>query len=555
MIKMDAQEIKDIIRHSMEVEQTYNVLHQYYQKYREAYFMEPPAKPKNSEVDAADWKITPSPSARNEVQGVTRLLNTSEIGITMREGDVSSPASDRIERGLKKIMEVSGEGRRARLLSDATLSASLFGPVILTADFYADRLAAKNLPDYTRRHLEKQAYKVPAKIKVLNPEECSMEQEDGITTLHQHKYKVRGSTIKTRWGGIEGKPIKDNMEYTVRDIYTPEYRVIEVEGYGTVLAMAHGLNCIPVGVGYSGGSELFFKREEQVNPLLFGKMRAELWERETAAYTAIFTSMSKRGLLGPLFHIEGNPEQIHIQHKGGARFITTDGGGAAKMIDDKVIDPVVFEVLGLLDNLSGQSTIFKQTLGENIKTSTFSALAMLSSSGKLPLVDPERALQQAFSEIFDYILYRIKADGIENPVISPSDIPEHYEVEVTFKPKLPQDDLRNAQVAAQIQGLVSEEWIQQNLLQIGDSAAMRKEIFKERAYAAMQQALLQDPNFLQSMIAQVTGAPPPQATPPEIQPETPPGMEDVPPFEGGEGGFMPTPQQGPMIPPQERGIA
>ena len=125
---------------------------------------------------------------------------------------------------------------------------------------------------------------------------------------------------------------------------------------------------------------------------------------------------------------------------------------------------MVFDVLKLIDDLNGQSTIYRQTLGENINAGTFSGLAMLSSSGKLPLVDSTRALEQAFSEIFDVILYRIKEGGIDHPVLKAADIPENYELKVTFKPDLPQDELRNSQIATQLKGLVSSEWIQSNTL-------------------------------------------------------------------------------------------
>lgn len=552
-VRLEQSQITEIIASGKEVEETFNELRTNYLRYKEAYFMVPPNKPKNADVDANDWAITPSPSARNEVQGVKRLVDTSEMHVEVVEGTQSSKNSDKIERGLKRIVEVSGEGKKARLLSDAALAASLYGPVIVFANFYDDKIAAsKNAKPYIIQHLEKQKIKSPASIEVLNAEECSFQNVDGMIVLFQRKYKLRGNQLKVRYGWIEGKPIKDNMEYVVRDIYTPEHRVIDVEGYGTVMAMETKLGCIPVGIGYAGGSELFYKPEEQINPFLFAKTKASLYERETSALTAIFTNMKMRGLLGPLFYIEGDTRKIDIQHKGGARFITTEGGGKASLIDDKIVDPMAFEILKLIDELNGQSTIYRQTLGENINAGTFSGLAMLSSAGKLPLVDTTRALEQAFSEIFDHILYRIKTDGMDHPVLKASDIPEQYELKVTFKPDLPQDELRNAQIASTLQGLVSDEWNHTNILGISDSGAMRKQIFKEQIYKALM-AKVADPAspILDSIVAQIFPQPPAQNAPTPAGGAVRPTPTD-PTMMQGQPNMEAMPQTDPMIPPQER---
>ena len=87
-----------------------------------------------------------------------------------------------------------------------------------------------------------------------------------MCVLFQRKYKLKGSQVEVRFGKLEGKAINRNNDYIVRDIFTPEYRVIEVEGYGTVMAMEHKIGCIPVGIGYSGGSELFYKPRSRSIP-------------------------------------------------------------------------------------------------------------------------------------------------------------------------------------------------------------------------------------------------------------------------------------------------
>lgn len=555
-IKLEGKEIKEILDRGKTVEQQFSILRMNFEQYRRAYMMDWQEKPKNSEIDRNDWKITPSPSARNEVIGQKRLLDTSELHVEVQEGEQTSRNNDKIERGLKRIVESSGDGRRARVISDATLAASLYGPVILTADFYKDILTAGGLPEWKKRHVEKQERKAPAVVHVLNAEECSFELDDGLILTFHRKYKLRGMQVKSRWGELPSKPLKDNQEYIVLDIYTPENRVIEVEGYGTVMAAPHGLNCLPIGIGFSGGTELFYKPEETINSFLYGKTKAQLWEWETSLLTAIRTNMNMRGLLGPMFHVEGTDE-ISITHAGGARIMRSDG--KATPIDDAIIDPVVFRIMEQINQMNGETTIFGQTLGKNINQDTFSGLAMLSSAGKLPLIDPQRGMEQAFGNIFDYILYRIKEDGLDHPVLSASDVPDQYELKVEFKPDLPQDTLRNATIASQLGGLVSQEWTHTNLLGISDSNAMKKQIAKETIRDAALQALVQDQNFMQTILSQVMpkpaggGAPSGAPVPPE-------GMEEMPTERPGQMPNMPgqpdmmeaMPQTDAMIPQAER---
>jgi hypothetical protein len=270
----------------------------------------------------------------------------------------------------------------------------------------------------------------------------------------------------------------------------------------------------------------------------------DLDKRENSVLTAIFTQLHRRGMLGEMYWIDPTdaPETIKIDYQDGVFF--AKGKVSAK--SDRIIDPVVFEIKGLLDELSGQSTIYKQTLGENIGSQTFSGLAMLSSAGKLPLVSPERALSAAFRDIFEHVLYRIKNEGIENEQIQAADIPDDVNITVTFSPKLPQDQLRNAQVAGQIGNKVSTEWIHSNLLQINDTPAMEKQIMKEQMKAAIFGAIVQDPNTMQKIIQSIVGAPPQQQGQPG---QPPPDMQGQDPNMQGQ----PSPEQMAMMMQQQQG--
>lgn len=539
-IQIPQQELTDIVNRAKRLESTFNKRGDLFKRYREMYFMDNIEKPSSGQIDRHDWKLTASPSARNEVIGMKRLLDTSDMHVKVLENGNASKKSDMIERGLKKILDVSGEGKQARVESDAMLSAVLYGPVVLGAEALQDLLSVKALPEYKRMHYQKIQKKTPFLIKALNPEEHFAEIDEGLVILSEWKYKLTGAKIKSRYK----VSANDLQEYDVRDIFTPEYHIITIDGIGHVFAKPHGLGCVPVVVSLSGGTELFHTPEEQLNSFLYAKAKAELDKRENMILTALFTQLNKRGLLGTMYWIdpETAPDNITIDYQNGVMFAK----GKVSAQNDQVIDPVVFQIKNMLDDLSGQSTIYKQTLGENINAGTFSGLAMLSSAGKLPLVDPQRALENAFRDIFVHILYRIKQEGIENELIPPAEIPNDLDIVVTFEPKLPQDNLRNSQMAVNLGDLVSDEWKLTNLLQEGDAAAMQRQVAKEKIFKSMLARAAEDPQspIMQQLMSMVFsglmgggGGPTPPA--PNMQPSPAPAPNMQP-------GYSNDPAQGQM---------
>ena len=553
-IRIDKDLVTEIVKKARGLESTYQPQMLLFQRYREMYFLKNVERPKNNGVDEGDWKITADPSARNEVVGLKRLLDTSDIHVTVKSKGEDAEQSNKIEKALLRIVEVSGEGRKSRVETDAMLAAVLYGPVILSADAVSDLLSVPGIPKYKKRHLEKVSRKSPFLLRAHNPEDSYIDHDDGMVIHYHRRYSLYGAQVKARYGVTD---VRDGTEYEVRDIFTPENHVVEVQGK-VVFAAPHGLDCVPVATSYAGGSELFHKPEQQIQSFLYAKAESGLDKWGNSTLTAMRTAMHIRGLGGPMFSVDpdSTPETIQITHAGGVRIIRAK----ATNVDEKIIDPVIFQAKQLVDELSGQSTIYRQSVGENINTSTFSSLAMLSQSGKLPMIDAQRALEGAFRDIFDYMLYRIKMGGVETDLLIPSDIPDEYDIEVTFEPKLPQDNLRNAQVASSLGPLVSDEWKHTNLLQIGDSEDMRKQVAKEQIMQGMVTNLLQNPQMMQEMTAQIFGIKPPQ---PE-QPTAPSQNGMMPPEGISPDGMMPPdmmrrqpnmeamPQTDPMIPPQER---
>lgn len=566
---MKRDQIDEIKKHAQQVITSYGTRDSsLYARYREMFFMEDENKrPQGSNIDEKDWAITVSPSARNEVMGMVRLLDTSEIHITVKDSGEDAGNSDKIERALKSMLRVSGEYRRARIETDAALSAVLYGPVVLYTESLDDLLAVTK-DKYKRRQLEQIRKRSPFLIRSINPEQSYPEWGEYGLLTHTWKYKVRGAVLKDRWGLTDATMDRD---YTVYDYYDCEYRVVWADGIAdNLFAEAHGLDTIPIVSRYAGGSSLFLEPEKQVQSFLYAKAKSRLDKRENALLTAIATAVNMRGLMGPLLSID--PEgidpngSIKVDYTGGVRYLI----GKAQQVDDKVIDPVVFEWRALLKEIGGESTIHNQTLGQVNNQGTYSGLAMLSSAGKLPLVDSQRAIEMTFRDIFLNVLQRIKDEGIANDLIAPSEIPNNVELEVTLEPNLPQDKLRNAQVAQSLGDLVSDEWKHSNLLQVGDSAEMRKQVVKEGLMKAIVGGIVQNPEIMQGLVAQVMGMPQQgqaqqgqpteqaammqqggQGQPPQGQP-SPEQMAMMQQMMAQGGGMEAMPQTDPMILPQER---
>lgn len=489
----EIDEIKKAVRSDIAARSTLDKL---LARYREIYFMTNIEKPKNSGVDSNDWKLTPSPAGRNSVIGMHRLLNTSDI--TIKIGDDVREA-DEIEEGLKTILRVSGEGGIGRVESDAALSAVLYGAVTVYAESIDDLLTIKSLPEYKRKHLEKKRKRSPFLLRLISTEESYPRFDEDMAIRHTWRYRIRGAELRNRWG----VDTKDATEYVVYDVFTPEWHIVWADGLGDIFADAHGLGCLPVFTAYSGGTNLFNKPEEQNQSFLYAKAKGEMDKWENSLLTAIRTSIHRRGLLGAMYWIDPDnaPEKIQIDYQQGVLFAK----GKVTAVNDKIIDPLVFQVQGLLADLNGTSTIQSATLGDNIGNLPFSSLAMLSNAGKLPLVDPTRALEHVFSAVFSHILYRIKSENITNELIDPAVLTDDVEVSVSLTAKLPQDSLRNAQVAQSLGDLVSDEWKHSELLQVGNSEEMQKQSMKEQMRKAVFAAILQNGQVINQAVAAIMG--------------------------------------------------
>jgi len=135
--------------------------------------------------------------------------------------------------------------------------------------------------------------------------------------------------------------------------------------------------------------------------------------------------------------------------------------------------------------------MYKQALGGgDPSNAAFSTIALLSQSGRLPLIAPQRCggagIGQAFETMFALMKDNptkrtyLSEHGLEQ--IKTAEIPDDLIIDVKLEADLPQDKLQMANVAAIMKqnSFVSDEWIRENILGIGQSDDMTKKIVEER---------------------------------------------------------------------------
>lgn len=547
-----------------------------FKRYKEIYFMENSIKPRGLDLGDEDIKTTISPSGRNDVTGLKRILDTGDIQIKVKNKQ-NTPKADAIEAGLKDMLRVSNERGISRVEKDQNLAAILFGMSALTVESVDDLITAKtkdmdgnekeNVNKFVVQQLTELRKRTPFLISTVNPEQSYPEWGEFGMVGHIRKYDVRGNVLKERWGCAD-PGLKFENTYTVYDFFHYEKRAVWAEGVKDVLFSGTWLDLtadevakLPIFVSYGGGSSLWNEPEHQLHPFLYAKAIGEWDKRENLYWTYLFTSIFMQGLPGPvLVRDPDDQSDIKVKYDGGLKIITARG----KLEHVNVIDGDVLQLKNLMDGENARSTIRPEAFGGGNEGTTFSGYVQSMNASKLPSEDPKEGITKIYRDACLYILQRIKAESIENDLISPADIPDDIDIEVTLEPNLTQDDLRNAQIATNLKAAntnISSEWINTHILKIADSKEMFRQKTKEDIRQSMVQQILQNQQLMEPYISSAMGqkkpAPPPaQPTAPSQDGMTPPeatsqnGMMQEQP--GEMTGMEAMPQTDAMIPQSER---
>jgi hypothetical protein len=498
-------------------------------------------------------RVTKSPDARNALRGAARLLLATEPQISIpydENNDQARQTSEKLEEAASTIWQVAGRVRGDPVHYDIVNSALLYDEFVISITDTEELVKyGKGQAPAVRAQFESIARRTPYLIDVINPQFCYPDRNQyGLRAM----YIERSMTVSEARQQFGKTLVLDSVDYsnpfkelTICDYMDAEIRVVWVDGERTPFINApHKLPFIPYVCHRVEGGRLFSQPEYQNQPFLYGVWKSGIWNRKNMLLSSIFTMVYAMAL-NPLFIQKLSPSgqgvEMSFETPGGLVTVPY-GGDFSPMMSKGIIDPSVLQSLELVDRMMEESTIYSQTLGEPMgKNAAFSMVALLHQAGRLPLLAPQRKSGWGIGDALRIALLwqRHKAKDAKTNYagrkleIAHQDIPEDLEIEAKLDVNLPQDNLQNAQIATSLAGgespLVSQEWVRENVLNIGQSSSEVKRIWSERAARMMFEQALQ--MFMMQAQQQMQQAPPEiGGNPPQMgQPQEQPGMVSGPP--------------------------
>lgn len=527
------------------------------------------------EAPKEEWiKPTMSPSAYNAVIGAVRTLCSGEPQVSVPFDQNASQArakSEQLEKAARTLLTLSGRVTKRKPHHEAVFSTVLFGEaclVVTPTDSLAENVERTANKAATARAKWIQS-KAPYLFQFRNPQYVYNDWDSMGLRGSLYRISTTWGEVLATWGAMAEAVItgtkKRTDSVTLNDWYDWDQRCVWLDGTNEpIYQEEHGLPFMPVVSNVAEGSFLFERPELQTIPLLYGLAKSDLWRRENLALTIVYSLMHARGSM-PLWKRKGTAQgsPLNVGKYGPINFIDLGPDEDVAAFVDQVIDPSVITALNTAQQLGQETTLSRIATGQAPTGNlTFSTISLLASQGRLPLVSPKDAAGAVLSEGLEVALKWLKEDGGKKTLYARSgemlelladEIPDEFNITVNIEADLPQDKLQMASTGQMLTNteLASKRWVRENILNIGQSEAMDKEILfeqmlKARIDVAMQTAQQQ---AAQSMSAGQQSAVSGQQLSP--QPSTIQGegvdnmMQGLPP--GGQVGPG-QPMQGPGVP-------
>ena len=491
--------------HGEELLNRYSNLHKLQDKMDEMIFMEWKNKPENKNL-----KFTISPEPRNEFLGAMRLLTATDpiINVPSDKNDRASiEKADLIERLCNAVIYQSGRIMQKPVHYDLVSSLLRYGQFHLAIIDTDDLLnlaqkSNKNMSKAARKRYEHINKATPYLLEPLDPKCGSAEFDEYGLRAYYRQTSVTYAYLFGKFGRLpewEQRAPTDTTTY--HDYWDLDVHYAWVEGMDEpLIGGKHNMPCIPIVVQGGEGSRLNEEPEKQFQPFLYTIEKGELWDRHNLQLSALFTN---------LFAVASNATFIHKQAVPGETEMEVDWsvpGGILHLGPGEDFQPAEFNVfnkdtlysMDLLNKMMEESSIYKQTLGgPTVANQAYSTVALLSQSGRLPLVATQHTGGWGIGTAFELMFQMIRDSGKKRTALSkegkleidPIEIPENLIIDVSLDMSLPQDKLQQANTAAMMvdKSLASVSWIRENILNIGQSKDMDKQITEEMFERQMTQ--------------------------------------------------------------------
>jgi hypothetical protein len=250
---------------------------------------------------------------------------------------------------------------------------------------------------------------------------------------------------------------------------------------------------IPILVTQIDGSGLFQNEEDQHQPILYTMIKSGLYDQTNMGLSVMFAMTWALGL-NPMFKHKAPTEEpdkpldVNFDTLGGTVELTGDETYDAFNNKD-VVTPAVREAYAMAQDKGRESSISPQAFGTPMdRQSTFSEGALMGQAGRLPLIGPAKMGGSHIAGIAELAILMLREKGNEgfkkNGIeLVPSEIPDIIDIDVDLEVKLPQDRLQLANIASILKrdGLVDDEWIQNNILGVTNTKETRALIWKQEA--------------------------------------------------------------------------
>lgn len=466
------------------------------------------------------WKTAElriSPDARNAALGAVRLMVATDPIFNVVNSSDQQGKYEKLEKAVTKIYEASGRAAGNPIHYDAILSAILYSEMHMAITSTASLVEAAKQNKTGVSRAERLQMMTPFVIDVWNPREGHAEFDTLGLSAYYKETETYVSKLKSDFGArLPANTLSRKGSETIKlkTFYDTVNTCIWTDD-GAIVQEPHNLPFIPVVVQYVEGSKLWTKHEEARQPLLYTLLKSGMWEMQNLVYSVMYTLIRDMGVTPLYKHVVPSAlvgKQLDIDYSENPGIVhVVEGEDFVPLLNKGLIDPAVQQGLQIATQKGQESTLYPQALGAPVEgDSTFSELALLSQSGRLPLTGVQRRGGWGIGQLMEMCLAMLKDQGgkVKSPGIelSASEIPDYVQIDAKLDVKLPQDKLQQANIAQIITGgdnpLVSNEWARQNVLNVGQSGEMDRQIWTEKASQAMFQMFMQNEMQKQQMAQQ-----------------------------------------------------
>lgn len=521
-----------------------------YDECERAYFMNPASKAE-MQAKAENVKITVSPDAHNQLKAASQLMSTSEPKFRVPGGKNFNGNESKLEKFIQALWTNANKLAGTSLLNDLIFSALLYGEAHIATTATQDYVNYyKKMGKAYERRAQRAAKRSPFLFEVYNSHQCYPEYDKLGMVSHHRRVKTTAKKVAGEWGdnGVAAvSGLLDSDTVTYNEWWDLEKQCVWLDEGGVIQDIEHGLPAIPIHSAITDGSaSLFSETKYQRQPFLYAVIKSGLWERQNMSLSALYTLIFAIGF-SPLFAYQRNQagKELEIDLSKPFNVINLDPGESLTALARNVIDPSVLQGMEIANSLVEDSTIYRTARGQTVgANAAYSTHALLTQAGRLPLMTPQKRIEWLLSQTMESALERMSDGEGRNSelesLLEDVEVPEDTTVETMLDVRLPQDKVQAANIATALKqvGLVSDEWIQGNLLQIEQPEDMRKQIMKEQfinmQFQQFQQKLAQQAQMEQQAQMQAMQ---PQAPSMEAQAQMAGGgapvEEPVPPVPGG----------------------